>query len=442
MAEVLQSYRYVRPSELRDGLLGLQTSGGVALLQPASHPVFFTGFLTRPAVTAAGLHAVAKVAATKYYRPDLLPYRDPVVTCHRDRLRFESFSGCCGVYARLDVLAEAIDGDVCDVGTTNVDVGEPLRRMLARVGDSDPLRLTVGSDELTLATLDGVAVEKKAALPRRWLRGFAELQVITASFEPRVELSVMETIRLLRSLSGSSWPRGSSWLVPAGRTLRLSTRPTPGAVCLAGPQRLDALTALLRFATGLRIYGPTVTATSMPCASAWELELPGARFVIVLSPELSRGFSGEGAVLDSLATEDIEDDTELVAAMLSFQSRIEPDLLAEQADLSRERVRSALAHLGMAGRVGFDLAEAGYFHRELPYETGLVDELNPRLRAARALADSGAVVVDGNVARVRDHLVRFGPDGVSCTCPWWARHRGSRGKCTHVLAAELTGRTS
>jgi hypothetical protein len=430
------------PSALRGGLLELQTSGGVALFRPTSHPVFFTGFLTRPAVTAAGLHAVAKVAATKYYRPDLLAYRDPVVTSHRDRLRFESLSGCCGVYARLDVLAGGIDGEVCDVGTTNVDIGEPLRRMLVRVGDTDPLRLTVGPDELTLATLDGVAVEKKVELPRRWLRGFAELQLITAGFEPRVELPVMEAARLLHSLAGTSWIRGSSWLVPAGRTLRLSTRPVAGAACVAGPQRLDALTALLRFATRLRIYGPTVTATSPPCASAWELELPGARFVVVLSPELGRGFSGEGTVLDALAIENADNDAELVAATLSFQARIEPDLLAERTNLSWERVRAALVHLGVAGRVGFDLAEAGYFHRELPYESGLVDELNPRLRAARTLADTGAVTVDGNVARVMDHLVRFGPDTVSCTCPWWARHRGSRGKCKHMLAAELARRPS
>ncbi len=40
--------------------------------------------------------------------------RDPVVTSHEDRLRFESFSGCCGVYARLDVLPGGLDGDVLE----------------------------------------------------------------------------------------------------------------------------------------------------------------------------------------------------------------------------------------------------------------------------------------------------------------------------------------
>ncbi|WP_240777488.1 hypothetical protein [Nonomuraea basaltis] len=52
------------------------------------------------------------------------------------RLRFESFSVCGGVYARLDV--QELDGDVLDRGTTNVDVNGPLREALARVGGRDP----------------------------------------------------------------------------------------------------------------------------------------------------------------------------------------------------------------------------------------------------------------------------------------------------------------
>jgi hypothetical protein len=442
MANVLQAYRYVRPSGLSAGVLGLQTSGGVALRRPTANPLFFAGFLTRPSASAAGLHAVARVAATKYFRSDLNRYRDPVVTCHDDRLRFEAFSGCGGVYSRLDVLADAIDGETHDLGTTNVDVGEPLRRMLARVADSDPLRLTIGPDELTVGTLEGVAVERKVALPERWLRGFAELQVITAGFEPRAELPIGEANRFLRSLSARWQERGNSWLVPSGRTLRLSSRPVPGAVCLAGPQRLDSLTALLRFGTTLRIYGPAVRATSLPCASAWELALPGMRFVVVLSPELGRGFSGEGAVLDSLTTAEVAEDADVLAPALAFQPRLEPDLLAERTGLSADRVRSAVVQLGLTGQVGFDLAEAAYFHRVLPYDARLAQRLNPRLRGARTLVETGAVVIDGATARVGQRLVRFTAEGPSCTCPWWAEHGGGRGKCKHVLAAELVRRTS
>ncbi|ALG10655.1 SWIM zinc finger family protein [Kibdelosporangium phytohabitans] len=437
MTVVAQEYRYLRSSELTGGLLGLQTSGGTALRRPVDNPVFFKGFLTEPAAAAACLHSVAKVAASRYFQPTQVRLRDPVVTCNGDRLRFESFASCCGVYARLDVLSAGLDGEVLDRGTTNVDVNEPLRRMLARVGSGDPLRLAVGPDEVTVTTMDGVAVEKKVELPQRWLRGFAELQVITAGFEPRVELPVAEAARFLRSLSSSSRSRGASWAVPAGRSLRLAARPAPGAVCLAGPQRLEALLPLLRHAKSLRVYGPAVDARSLPCASAWELALPGMAFVLVLSPEVNRGFSGEGAVLDFLAGDDVGQDAELVGALLEFEPRVEPGDLAERSGLSRERVRAALVQLGVSGRVGYDLAEASYFHRELPYDAESVEQFNPRLRNARALVEAGAVTGEGDVLSVKGYQVRFQGSGASCTCAWWLDYRGTRGKCKHVLAAEI-----
>ncbi|MET0238027.1 MAG: SWIM zinc finger family protein [Kibdelosporangium sp.] len=437
MTGVAQAYRYIRSSELHAGLLGLQTSGGTALHRPAPNPLFFKGFLTEPAAAAAGLHSVAKVAASRYFQPTQVRLRDPVVTCNGDRLRFESFASCCGVYARLDVLSAGLDGEVLDRGTTNVDVNEPLRRMLARVGSGDPLRLAVGPDDVTVTTLDGSAVEKKVELPPRWLRGFAELQVITAGMEPRAELPVAEAARFLRSLSSTSRSRGAAWAVPAGRSLRLSARPAAGAVCLAGPQRLEALTTLLRHARSLRAYGPVVNSGSLPCASAWELALPGMTFVLVLSPEVNRGFSGEGAVLDFLAGDQVPEDAELIGGLLEFEPRVEPDLLSERSGLPRDRVRAALVQLGVSGRVGYDLAEAAYFHRELPYDAESVEQFNPRLRDARALIEAGAVTGEGDLLTVKGYQVRFTGGDVSCTCAWWLDYRGTRGKCKHVLAAEI-----
>lgn len=75
---------------------------------------------------------MADVAAARYYqatRPGLL---DPVVTGNGDRLRFESFSGCCGVYARLDVLREGLDGAETGHGAPNAAVNAPLREALSR----------------------------------------------------------------------------------------------------------------------------------------------------------------------------------------------------------------------------------------------------------------------------------------------------------------------
>lgn len=88
----------------------------------------------------------------------------------RGLLRLESFSGSCGVYARLDILPPGLDGDDIGHGTTNVDVNPPLRRALAVLGGLDPLHLTVGPDQLEVRTFDGRFVEKRVPLPKRWRR--------------------------------------------------------------------------------------------------------------------------------------------------------------------------------------------------------------------------------------------------------------------------------
>ncbi|WP_055497267.1 SWIM zinc finger family protein [Streptomyces albus] len=449
MTQASLRYAYLRSSAVRrtaeGDTLSLQTCGGATPAGEAAHPAFFRGFLTHAQAAAAGLLAVADVAAARYYQPQRSALPDPVVTGNGDRLRFESFSGCCGVYARLDMLGEALDGNETGHGTTNIDVNTPLRDSLTRVGPADPLFLEVGPDELTVTTFEGPVVEKKVPLPDRWLRGFAETQVIASGFDLRAELSAAEAVRFLRTLPRPGASRGASrgarWVVPAGRSLRATTRPAPGAVCLPGPERLAALTRVLRHAEGLRVYGPAVTPGSAPAASAWELRLPGMRLTLTLSPDVSRGFSGEGGVLDALASQESAEDAESVSALLAWDPAVDIADLAAQSGLGPQRVRAALTRLGTAGRIGYDTAEAAYFHRELPYDTGRAERHNPRLRAAQALVEAGAVCLDGEPATVTvdDHHHRVRTDGqrMACTCRWWAEHRGSRGPCKHALAVRL-----
>ncbi|MFJ7201147.1 MULTISPECIES: SWIM zinc finger family protein [unclassified Streptomyces] len=448
MTRSVQALAYSRPSALGSSQtgqhLGLETSGGLTPRGIESHPRFFSGFLTSPRIAARGLLAVADVASARYHRTALPSSLDPVVTGNGDRLRFESFSGCCGVYARLDVLQEGLDGARTDHGTTNVDVNNPLREALSRIAGDDPLHLRVGPDELAVTTLDGPVVEKKVPLPGRWLRGFAEAQVVSAGFDLRAELPAAEAVRFLRSLPRSSGnaSRGARWVIPAGKALRPTTRPVAGAVCLPGPERLVALQRVLRHATSLRVYGPV--ADGAATASAWEVVLPGMRLTLTLSPEASRGFSGEGGVLDALATDDAAADAELVSVLLAWEPRIDLADLAEQSGLTVERVRAALTRLGTAGRVGYDLADASYFHRELPYDADRAERHNPRLVAARQLAGSGAVVLDGDTAAVasgeRRYQVRERDGMLSCTCQWWADYRGRRGPCKHALAVRMVRR--
>ncbi len=449
-AAVEQVYRYASPSTLtstagRTELL-LATSGGVTARGVQAHPHFFDGFLGHPEQMATALLAVARVARTRFYVPPgmlaaILLAADPVVTSNGDRLRFESFSACCGVYARLDVLPGALDGPALATGTTNVDLNPPVREALAGVGGLEPLHLSVGED-VTVTTLDRLVTEKKVPLPERWLKGFAEVQVAASSMQPTLEVSPVEARRFLRSLPVSRGARTAAlWAVPAGRGLRLTGRGGAGAVPVAGTERLRVLEPLLRFATALRAYAP-VGQGSRPAASVWELDLADARLVVTLSPEVSRGFSGEGHVLRDLAHTDSAGDADLVSALLAFEPTIDVDRLVREAALPPERVLRALTRLGAAGRVGFDAHAGSFFHRELPYEAGSLDAMHPRLQDARELVASGAVRFAAGVGYVRsgetEYVVRPTDIGHRCSCPWYGKHQDDRGPCKHVLAVELS----
>lgn len=451
MAE--QVYRYQQPSSLAlagdQADLTLATSGGRDLSGGLEHPQFFDGFLGHAEQMATVLLVVARVARTRFYVPPgmlaaVLRAADPVVTSNGDRLRFESFSACAGVYARLDALPGALDGPALATGTTNVDVNPPLREALARVAPGQTMHLAVGRD-VTVTTAEASVTEEKVPLPDRWLKGFAEVQVAGAGMVPVVEVAATEARRFLRSLPRPSGARSAPlWAVPAGRGLRLTGAPGRDAVCVAGPERLRVLEPALRFATALRGYAPVTADPGRPAPSVWELTLADARLVVTLSPEVNRGFSGEGGVLRDLADRDSAEDADLVSALLAYEPRIDVLALAAATDLPPERVLRALGRLGAAGRVGYDAAEGAYFHRELPYDADALEAMHPRLVDARALAAAGAVTADGDRFRVRsgdaEYVVRPTPTGYRCTCPWYGKHRDDRGPCKHVLAVEQVAR--
>ena len=112
--------------------------------------------------------------------------------------------------------------------------------------------------------------------------------------------------------------------------------------------------------------------------------------------------------------------------------------LAENSGFSPERTVASLTRLAAAGKVGFDLRAGAFFHRELPFAEA--ESAHPRLAGARALVATGVVTLVAGGAVVGDspgHRVTFASPDDTCTCPWWGKHRGTRGPCKHVLAARL-----
>ncbi len=286
-------YRYAYPSAMVAGPSGselsLATFGG-----PDDHPYFFQGELACPKCASDLLRALMTIVQSRFHIPAAMLGRiigqsDPVVTSSDDRLRFEGFSACCSAYARVDLLPDAVRGERFGRGTTNVDFNAGMMAALARIRQSDKVSLAVGGDRVRLLRGQEEVVEKKVALPVRWLKGFVEVQAYQARMIPVLEVSGLEALRFLRSLPRSR-SRHPVSVNPAGKGLRLSHVATAGGVAVRGLERLRVLENLAHHATLLRIYADSDSGTS-----GWELVLKDARFYLVLSPDVWRGFSGEAA---------------------------------------------------------------------------------------------------------------------------------------------------
>ncbi len=440
---------YEQRSVLDADGLALATSGG-----RSAHPFFFRGFVEHAEQAARAILAVAEVSESRYFDPAWRSHmKDPVVTSNRTVVRFESFSQCNGVYARLDIDGDDFDSEVLDWGTTNVDLNTPVRKALAGVAPGEPLRLSVGVHAVAVETLEAAAIEVKVPLPERWLRGFAETQIAASTMRPVATLRGAAARDALRALPRLKTSQGAPW-VSFGRTgPRATSTASAETVCLLGPQRLGALSHVVNFASALTVFAPELRPRlaltrdartefgSQP--SGWVVEMENARLTLIISPEPYRGFSGEGGVLASLATVDRKH-VEVVERELCGQAMLDPVALGDAVGLDAAAVAMALTVLGAAGRVGFDFTSGHYFHRDLPYDRTALAEFQPRLRDARALVDARAVTALGvnrdswDVASAgATYRVTFSADGERCNCAWFARHRGERGPCKHVLAAKL-----
>jgi hypothetical protein len=435
------TYQYAFPSGLepandRGPTLSLATCN-----LDHSQPYFFDGRVRSPRVMGDMLVTLSEVVRTNFFlpRPILL---DPVLTSNEELLRLEGFSGCCGVYARVDLPAEFFDGNCRGRGTTNVDFNTPMRNALKRLRDQDDIKFSVGKDEVVLAKGNEKTIEKKVKLPVRWIKGFSEVQAYQPRLSLTMETSAAEALRFVRSLPKSAKPKMPSYVVSAARSIRLSQRPSKGAVRILGTHRVKVIETLLARAKSLRIWADTDSGTS-----AWEVRFAVGSFFLMISPEVERGFSGEGQVLAELAAPPSDLVLANVRARLKWQSQIDTGGISGELGLSAKEVASALSVLGTRGLAGFDVTSGRYFHRELPFDLDRVEEMQPRLKSARKLVEAGEirVVATETASDIiyevpgtdTTHRVKLTEDQDGCTCPWFSKHLGQRGPCKHILAARL-----
>jgi len=441
---VLHTYKYAAQSQLLQGpapKLALATSdtGG------ERYPYFFEGRVLQPRLIADLLTAVHIIVGTRFYTPPGMngrpsSYSDPVVTSGGGVLRFEGFSSCCGAYIRADLLPESYDGDVTGKGTTNVDFNSPMRAALDKVRDAGGLALAVGSNEFTIRSTSGEVTERKVELPNRWLRGMVEVQSNQAGMKRRFEVSGVDALRLFRGLPKSRTSRLSLWIARGPAGLYSTTTPVEQGVRVMDTTRLRVLETLLPHCENLSAY-----ADDAQQASAWVLDFGFARLTLTLTAEPWRGFSGEGQALSAMMQADdsaVSAALSRVRAQLQWQAALDVNVLARELQVATDVVSDALRIIGASGLAGYDVLGGHYFHRVLPFDLSLLEDLHPRLKDAKSiLLGEGVKVLSQRPfeAEVKSgdavHHVREVNQELRCRCAWFAKHQGERGPCKHVLAA-------
>lgn len=403
-----------------------------------ARPYFFEGRVRQPRVMGEMLYVLSEVVRTHFFLPRP-PNLDPVLTSNEALLRLEGFSGCAGVYARVDLPADGFEGECRGRGTTNVDFNTEMRSALLRLRDDEAVEFAVGADEVALSKGSQRTVEKKVKLPLRWIKGFSEVQAYQPRLSLKMEVSAAEALRFVRTLPRTTTPKMPSYAVSAARSIRLSQRPQAGAVPILGTHRVKVIEPLLARAQTLKVWADDDSG-----ASGWEVVYPsGASFFLMISPEVFRGFSGEGQILAALAKPPPDLVVAKVRAALKWQSQLDAARLAADLGLEAAEVEGALAVLGSRGLAGYDAAAGQYFHRELPFDLETVEEMQPRLGNARKLVEGGLVkrLRDGVAFEVQGtgtvHRVDLAGDRETCTCPWFSKYLGQRGPCKHILAASL-----
>src|SRR5690242_20438307 len=108
-------------------------------IEKVKSPCYFWGKLQDPYTTARCLITLSNVVQSSF---SLSPFewrllKDPIVTAGNEKIRFEGFSHCAGVYARVDVLPGGHDGEFLHTGTTNVDFNQPMISALSKINRSE-----------------------------------------------------------------------------------------------------------------------------------------------------------------------------------------------------------------------------------------------------------------------------------------------------------------
>lgn len=435
-------------STLINGNLALSIAPALTPNGVENDPLFFNGEIIYPTIVSGGLLVLADIVSTRYFKYVPVAQRDPILSAQGDILRAECFSACNGVYARMDLFQSALDGEIL-YGTTNVDIGSNLRKSLFNVKQGDRLKFRIGDDgwkALHSKNLDGsvltdINIQRPVKMPDRWVRALGNCAMLHQNMEYKFHIEGMQAKSFIAMLPAATGKERSGWLTPAKTGVMLKPKEEKNSVYISGLHRLSALKRVMSNVNAVYFYAPN---DGEPGQMMIEVCMTGANITLSLTAKSYEGYSGEGALLDSLSTPKILECADKIDDILNFESRLDIDKISKSIGIVKNDMNDAMELLAVSGKLGFDVRDRAFFHRELPDDPDRVLKDNPRLVGAKKLVED-TEYIDDNIWHVKSgdttYRVIYPTDenleNAKCTCTWYLKHQNDRGPCKHILAVKL-----
>lgn len=404
-------------------------------------PCFFTGKISNPYILARCLINLSDVVKSNFVltAAQIEILRDPIVTVGNEQIRFEAFSRCVGVYARVDVTEKDQKDAFIASGTTNVDFNQDMISALGSIKKHSSFVLNVGSKSVEVTTDQQTVKEKKVKLPTRWIKSLTAVQHYLSISKPYATLNRLQAVQLFRSI-----PKGivkaDYFLIKRANKFTFSPVAQKNSLVIGGINRLSLLLPLLPLLSELKVF---VSKDNQ--SSTWQLYFDTIVFSLTLSRGSFRGFSGEGTQLNELMSDISEEWLERLNNFSFANQTLVPSLLPMLINKGSKATSEMTSKLSAMGLLGYDLDKKSYFYRQLPFKTSRILTLNPRLKGAKKLLEKKQVKVTINnkeriEARVGgsgvEHLVIIKKDSAKCTCQWHSKYQNKRGECKHILAVK------
>lgn len=436
-------------STLFDGNLALSIAPALTPKGVEEDPLFFNGEIIDPVVISGGLLVLADIVSTRYFKYVPVAQRDPILSAQGDRLRAECFSACNGVYARMDVFQSALDGEIL-YGTTNVDIGADLRKSLFNVKQGDRLKFRIGDEGWKTVhsrkadnnnILTDVRIQRPVKMPDRWIRALGNCAMLHQNMEYKFHVEGMQAKAFIAMLPAATGKERSGWLTPTKVGVMLKLREEKNSVYISGLHRLSALRRIMSHVNAVYFYAPK---NSEAGRMMIEVCMRGANITLSLTAKSYEGYSGEGSLLDSLSDLKILEYADKIDNILNFESILDLDKISESTGIIKNDIKNAIELLAVSGKLGFDVQEKAFFHRELPDDPDRVLKDNSRLVGAKKLME-GISHVEDDIWHVKSQDTTYrviypkdlGAQNAKCTCTWYLKHQNSRGPCKHILAVKL-----